>query len=180
MYRFQLEYSDIDRGVYESLDLRVARHPSEDAERLVVRVLARALAHEEGLEFGRGLSNEADAALWSRTPTGEVGTWIDVGVPAADRLHRASKKTENLLVFTHKSEASLRKAWRTRKIYRAEAILVYRLPEKLVRTLAEGLARKMSWFITVQDGVLSVAVGDVNLEGVVEKTSLHSITSAKD
>ena len=55
LYRFQIELSDIDRGVYESLDWRVACHPSEDSERMVVRVLARAIAHEEGLEFGRGL-----------------------------------------------------------------------------------------------------------------------------
>ena len=41
LYRFQIELSDIDRGVYESLDWRVACHPSEDSERMVVRVLAR-------------------------------------------------------------------------------------------------------------------------------------------
>jgi len=55
LYRFQIELSDIDRGVYESLDWRVACHPSEDSERMVVRVLARAIAHEEGLDFGRRL-----------------------------------------------------------------------------------------------------------------------------
>ena len=27
MYRLKIELSDVDRGVYESLDLRLARHP---------------------------------------------------------------------------------------------------------------------------------------------------------
>ncbi|MBL4686632.1 MAG: YaeQ family protein, partial [Nannocystaceae bacterium] len=83
VHRFEIELADIDRGVYESLDLRVARHPSEDEARVVVRVLARAIAHEDGLEFGRGLSTVEDPALWTRTPTGEVATWIDVGLPSA-------------------------------------------------------------------------------------------------
>ncbi len=134
IYRIQLELSDIDRHVYETLDLRVAQHPSEDGERLVVRVLARALAHEEGLDFGRGLSKAEDAALWTHAPTGEIETWIDVGVPSAERLHRASKRAGKLLVFTHKSETSLRKEWGSRRIHQAQAIALYRLPPDFMRT----------------------------------------------
>ena len=172
MYRFLLELSDIDHGNYESLDVRVARHASEDAERLVVRVLARALAHEEGLEFGRGLSNETDAALWAHSPTGEIATWIDVGMPSADRLHRASKRADKLLVFTHKSETALLKEWKSRKIHRAESIVIHRVPAEFVRDLAQDLARKMTWYLTLQDGELSVAVGDRNLETTVEEVTL--------
>ncbi len=178
IYRFQLELSDIDRSVYETLDLRVARHPSEDEERMVVRVLARAIAHEEGLEFGRGISNTDDAGLWAHTLTGQVGTWIDIGLPAAERLHRASKASERLLVFTHKPEAILRKEWRTRKIHRAAEIQVYRLPEDMVRRLADGIGRKANWFVTIHDGVLSVTSGDLNLEGVIEVISLADLVSA--
>ncbi len=177
IYRYQLELSDIDRGVYESMVLRVARHPSEDEERMVVRMLARAIAHEEGLEFGRGLSNVEDAALWTHAPTGEVATWIDVGLPAADRLHRANKHASKLLVFTHKSEASLRKEWSTRKIHRAETIQVYRLPPELVRDLAQDIARKMTWYVTIQGEVVSIADGERSVEGTVEQISLANLIS---
>ena len=91
LYRFLVDFSDIDHGVYETLDLRAAQHPSLEEDRLVVRVLARAIAHEEGLEFGRGLSTPEDAGLIKMTITGQIGTWIDVGLPSAERLHRASK-----------------------------------------------------------------------------------------
>lgn len=175
MYRFQLELSDIDNSVYESLDLRVAMHPSEDAERVIVRVLARALAHEEGLEFGRGLFNAEDATLWSHTDTGQIGTWIDVGLPSADRLHRASKKSERLFIFTHKPEAALRREWKVRKIHRADEMKIFRFPPEFVQRLAETLERKMSLFVTVHDGVLSVGVGDLTVDGVVEEITMTEL-----
>ena len=132
IYRFQVDLSDIDRSVYEALDLRVARHASEEADRLIVRVLARVLAHEEGMEFGRGLSEPNDAAIWTHDLTGQITTWIDVGVPTAERLHRASKACSQVCVFTAKSETVLLKEWRTRKIHRAASIRVHRIDLSLI------------------------------------------------
>ena len=40
IYNFDIQLADVDRGVYETLALRVARHPSETEEYLVTRVLA--------------------------------------------------------------------------------------------------------------------------------------------
>ena len=40
VHRFQIDLSDVDRGVYEALDLRVARHPSESVPYLLTRTLA--------------------------------------------------------------------------------------------------------------------------------------------
>ncbi len=175
LFRFQVEFADIDRSIYETLDLRAAQHPSEDDERLIVRVLARIIAHEEGLQFGRGLSNPEDAGIWSHTLTGEIGTWIDVGLPSAERLHRASKGAERVLVFTHKSGTALRKEWRTRRIHRAESILVYRLPVDLVERLAQSIARKTSWHVTIMDGQLSVLVDGNTVEGSVEEIGLAAL-----
>lgn len=172
LYRFQLELADIDRNVYESLDLRVAQHPSEDDERMVVRVLARAIAHEENLDFGRGLSNVEDPALQSLSLTGEIETWIDVGMPSADRLHRASKRAGKVIVFTHKHEQPLRKEWSSRSIHNAAEIELVRLDPKLVRALCEDLARSVTWYLTLQDGVLSVAEGERNLDGALTRMSL--------
>ncbi|MEM6991146.1 MAG: YaeQ family protein [Myxococcota bacterium] len=179
LHRFQIELADIDRGVYDSLDLRVARHPSEDAERVVVRVLARALAHEEGLEFGRGLSTVEDAALWTRSPHGEITTWIDVGIPAAERLHRASKRAGRVLVVTHKPEMALRQAWSSREIHRAEAIEVIQLDPSLVAAIADPLDRTESWYVTVQDGLLSVARDERSCDGALRRSPLsHFVDGA--
>ncbi len=172
LHRFKIELADIDRSVYETLDLRVARHPSEDVERLVVRVLARAIEHEGGLEFGRGLSTVEDPALWTQTQTGEVTTWIDVGVPSADRLHRASKRAKRVVVLTHKSRSALHKAWSSRPVHRAEAIEVVEIEAALVQSLARQADRTVHWYLTMQDGIVTVASGDESESGSLTRQSL--------
>src|SRR5688572_9562851 len=91
MRRFEIALADSDRGVYEDLDLRVAQHPSESDRYLVARVLARALEHAEGVTFTRGLDADDEPALWQRDLRNDLQSWIEVGSPSADRLHRASK-----------------------------------------------------------------------------------------
>ena len=180
LYKFEIEFADIDRGIYETLDLRVAQHPSEDGERLVVRVLARTLRHEEGLEFGRGLSTPEDAELWSRTDTGEIATWIEIGQPSADRLHRANKAAQQLTVVTHKSETALKKEWSVRRIHQAEDIEVLLLDPTLVQQLAANLERRTKWHVTIFDGQLSVACGGDPIEGTLEQVSLARLVSNAD
>ncbi len=178
LHHFLIELSNIDASVYESLELRVARHPSEDPSRVVIRVLARAIEHEAGMEFGRGLAEAEDPALWSRTDTGEVKTWIDVGVPSADRLHRASKRADRVVVFTDKRHAALQQAWSSRPIHRAESIEVVQLDSSLIETLAEPLERNVSWYVTINEGQLSVAFGEQSVEAPLLRGSLAGFLSA--
>lgn len=90
MYNVSIEVSDVDRGVYQTLDLRLAMHPSETAEYMATRLLAYCLEWEEGIEFTAGLSNGDEPAIVVRDLTGRITAWIEVGMPDADRLHRAS------------------------------------------------------------------------------------------
>ncbi len=179
LHRFQIELSDIDRGIYESLDLRVARHPSEDEERMVVRVLARVLAHEDGLAFGRGLSTTEDAALWTKTPDGRVTTWIDVGCPSAERLHRASKAAERVVVVTTKGDAMLRKEWSSRSIHRSDTISVWRLPSSFISDLCTLLERQVQWYVTVNDGAISASNGDQSFDESLERTTVAAVVQGE-
>ncbi len=177
LYRFQVELADIDRSVYETLDLRVACHPSEDAERLVIRVLARLMAHEEGLDFGRGLSNAEDAALWTKTPHGSIATWIDVGCPSADRLHRASKAADRVIVYTSKGDSMLRKEWSSQPVHHSDEIEVVRIPPSFAQDLTSLLKRNMQWYLTIQEGALSVADGEQSFNAMLDRTTVAQIAS---
>ena len=85
LYNFDIDLADSDRGVYETLALRVARHPSESEDYLVARVLAYAMEYTEGIEFSSGgLSSPDDPALVVRDLTGTVRSWIEIGTPNAD------------------------------------------------------------------------------------------------
>ena len=63
VYNFDVELADADRHVYESLALRVARHPSESEEYMLARLLAYLLEFEKGIEFSRGVSDPTSLRL---------------------------------------------------------------------------------------------------------------------
>src|SRR3954464_274674 len=107
IYNIQIDLADSDRGVYEPLDLREARHPSESEEYLVTRVLAYALEYAEGIEFSRGISDPDEPAISVRDLTGALKAWIEIGTPDATRLHKASKASPRVAVYTHKDPAQL-------------------------------------------------------------------------
>ena len=81
IYAFDIELADADRGVYETLALRVAQHPSETPDYLVTRVLAYCLEHAEGIGFSKGLSDPGEPAIFVRDLTGALMAWIDIGLP---------------------------------------------------------------------------------------------------
>ena len=91
IHNFEIDLADSDRHLYESLALRVARHPSESEQHLVARVLAYALEFTEGIAFSRGVSEPEEPTISIRDLTGAVQAWIEVGVPDAARLHKACK-----------------------------------------------------------------------------------------
>src|SRR5688572_18431649 len=105
IYNFDVELADTDRNVYDSLALRVARHPSESEEYLVARLLTYLLEYAEGIEFSRGVSDPDEPAIAVRDLTGAIKAWIDIGTPDAARLHKASKAAARVAVYTHKDPA---------------------------------------------------------------------------
>ncbi|MCA9581884.1 MAG: YaeQ family protein [Myxococcales bacterium] len=172
LFRFHIELSDIDRSLYETLELRVPCHPSEERDRLVLRVLARAILSEEGLEFGRGLSHTEDPALWTRSPGGDILRWIDVGAPAGERLHRASKKARSTHVVTTKHRTVLAKEWAKAHIHQSDAIEVIHLPGTTVSSLADTLDRSNDWFVTIQDNHLTISDGKHDFGAALSRTTL--------
>lgn len=171
LYRINMDLSDVDRGVYEALDLRVACHPSESEERLVTRVLAYGLLYEEGLEFGKGLSTD-EPGLWKRDLTGQIEHWIDIGTPSADRVHLASKKAGKVSIVCHHSEEALKREVSRRKVHRAEQVQVLLLEPALIKSLAEVLDRTSQWSLVRTDGDLNISVGEHNFTGTLRNISL--------
>src|SRR5258706_12027944 len=104
MRRFEIALADSDRSIYETLDLRVAQHPSESERYLVARVVARALEHAEGLDFSKGgVSDDDEPALVQRDLRGDRIAWIEIGAPSPDRLHKATKLVARVVVYAWKS-----------------------------------------------------------------------------
>jgi hypothetical protein len=90
LYHFAIGLSDVDRGVYETLELKVARHPSEAQDHLV----ARALAYEPALRV--------------RDLTGRLGAFTrHQGQCRASRCTRTNRRRSSCA----SSKASASTAW---------------------------------------------------------------------
>jgi len=173
IYRIAINLSDVDRGVYEMLDLRLAKHPSETVRYLLTRVLAYALSYEEGIAFSKGgLSNSDEPPVSVRDATGVQTAWIDVGMPSADRLHKASKATRRVALFTSGDVALLRKDAATRPIHRAEALAIWCLETRFLDELEAVIGRDTNIELVHTDGQLYATIGGKVIEGSVTRASL--------
>ena len=172
IYNFYIDLADADRNVYESLALRLARHPSESEEYLLTRVLAYALEFTEGIAFSVGLSEPDEPAITVRDLTGALRSWIDIGTPDAARLHKASKAAPRVAVYTHKDPAQFLSRLTGEKIHRAEAIELYAIDRKLVTALAERLERRMAFSLSITDRELYISIGADTLTGAVVRHPL--------
>jgi len=172
VYTFDIQLSDVDRGVYETLSLRVARQPSETAEHLLTRVLAYCLEYAEGLAFTAGLAEPDEPALAGRDLTGAWRTWIDIGAPDAARLHKASKAAPRVVVYTHKDPAPWLRQLADARIHRADALELYAVDRELLAALGERLERRMAFALAVTDRHLYLTIGDTTLSGVVTPLTL--------
>jgi uncharacterized protein YaeQ len=162
-----VQLSHVDRGVYEPLELRVARHPSESEDYLCARVLAFCLEQREGLAFSRGLAEADQPALEVRDLTGTLQAWIEIGSPDAARLHRASKAAPRVAVYTHHGAERYWASLAGERIHRATELELYALDRDLVLAMVERLDRRMTFDLTVTDGTLYLTLGGTLLSGPV-------------
>lgn len=169
VYTFDIQLADVDRGVYETLSLKVARHPSETEEYLLTRVLAYCLEYAEGIQFSRGLAEPDEPAIAVRDLTGALRSWIEIGSPDAARLHRASKASPRVAVYTHKGAAALSRALAGERIHRADALELYAVDRELLGALAARLERRMKLELSVTDRHLFLSIGGTTLAGSVER-----------
>ncbi|MEO6237869.1 MAG: YaeQ family protein [Vicinamibacterales bacterium] len=173
VYTLDIDLADSDRGVYETLALRVARHPSESDDYLIGRVLAYCLEYTEGIEFSRGgLSDADEPPIAVRDLTGRLQTWIDVGSPDAARLHKAAKLAPRVAVYMHRDPAQFLRSLSGARIHRVEALELYALDRPLVGALAVRLERRMAFALSINERELYLSIGDDTLTGAVRRCTL--------
>lgn len=172
IHTFDISLSDADRGVYEDLSIRAARHPSETDEFLWTRVLAYCLEYEEGIGFSKGVSDGDEPALSVRDPAGRYRAWIEVGAPDADRLHRGAKAADRVAVYSTRDWHSLKRQLAGQRIHRGEEIPFYVLDRDLLRDLVARLDRRMKLSLSRTGGHLYLDLEGQSLTGEVEENRL--------
>ncbi len=164
-----LRIADIDRGLYADHQLTLARHPSENDERMMVRLLSFALcvpAGDEGgaLEFAKGMWDPDEPELWQKDLTGQLLQWIEVGQPEERRLVRASGRARRVSVFAFSHAAPIWWAGLSGRVAQTRNIEAWLIPSEQSRALAELAGRSMQLQIGRQDGAVWVADGERNVD----------------
>lgn len=168
IHTFDVQLADVDRGVYDELALRVARHPSETDAYMVTRVLAYCLEFEEGITFSEGLSSTEEPAVVVRDLTGALQAWIEVGAPDAARLHHGSKLAERVAVYTHRDPAKVAAPWAGKKIHRADALRLVSFDPGFIDRAVTALSRRNTMTVSVTERQLYL-----ELNGETFDTAIH-------
>ena len=172
IYTIDIDLNDSDRGVYESLALRVARHPSESEEFLVTRVLAYALEYTEGIQFSRGISDPEEPTISVRDLTGRLTLWVEIGSPDAARVHKAAKASPRVAIYTHKDPKQLVDRLAGERIHRAADVELWAVDRAFITEVSARLDRRMSFGLSVVDRELLLSIGSDTLTGRVVRHSL--------
>ncbi len=173
MYTFDITVSNVDRGVYETLPLRMAMHPSESPEYFVARLLAYCLEYTDGIAFSKGVSDPDDPTISVRDLTGALKVWIEIGAPDAARLHKAAKASPRVAVYTHRDPGQVQRLLVGERIHKAEHIPLYAIDRDLIAALCERLERRLQFTLSMTDGMLYLDLDGVTLSGAVETLALQ-------
>lgn len=162
----ELNVSDLNNHHYADYSLVVAQHPSETAERAMIRILAFAHNASETLKFGKGLSNEEEAALWDVDYAGEIQHWIDVGLPDETRIKKACSRSSKVSIYAYGRTADLWWSKNSAWLENLPKVTVWLIGVEDSAKLGKLHQKQMELVWTIQDNL--VYLGDEHIE-IVKK-----------
>jgi uncharacterized protein YaeQ len=168
VYKASIQLSDVDRGVYETLQTTAAQHPSETEERLVARLLAYAIFHEPELTFTKGISATDEPDLWVKRGDDRVRLWGEVGLPEPDRIIKASRHSERVALLACGRTLAIWDQQQLPKLEKLANLTVISLDQALLTSLATRLERTITWSITITEGMLYLTIGEETLESAIQ------------
>ncbi len=169
VFKVQLQIADMDRGYYQDHTLTLAQHPSENNERMMVRLLAFMINASEHLTFSKGLSVEDEPELCEKTLSGEIELWVAFGQSDEKWLRKASGRAKQVQLFTYAGRSA--DIWwqqNQQALERYRNLSVCNIPEESVTALGQMVARKMNLQCNISEGQiwLSDATSSIMIEPV--------------
>ena len=161
IFKAELSITDMDRNYYNDHNLTIARHPSENDERMMLRIIAFIANARERLQFTKGLSDDDEPDLWQKSLSDEIELWIELGQPSEQRIKKGCNQSRQMLIYAC-ADNSFEVWWKKEqnKLQSRKNLSVFTLPESVVTRLANAVQRSMQIQVTVQDGQMWL-----NIEG---------------
>lgn len=168
VYKASIQLSDVDRGIYETLQATVAQHPSETEERLVARLLAYAIFYEPELAFTKGISATDEPDLWVKGADGRVRLWVEVGLPEPDRIIKASRHSERVALLACGRALANWEQQHLPKLVKLANLTVISINQAFINELASQLERFIDWSITITEGTFYLAIAGKTVEAAIQ------------
>jgi len=167
IFKAEFQITDLDRNYYHDHALTIARHPSENDERMMLRILAFALNARAQLSCTKGLSSEDEPDLWQKNLSNEIELWIDLGQPDEKRIRRACGRAREVIIYSYNVRSS--EVWWQKvqkKLERFSNLSIFNVDDATVSALARFSRRTMHLQFTIQDGVTLISDGEQSIEVV--------------
>jgi len=157
IFKVDLSLADMDRNLYQDYALTLARHPSENDQRMMVRLLAFMRYADDLLAFGKGLSTDEEPDLWRKDLTGVIDLWILVGQPDERWLRKASGRAARVVLFTYGGRVA-DMWWEQNRatLEKLSNLTVFRLVPEDTLALAALASRAMRLQCLIQDGEMLI------------------------
>ena len=170
IYKANIELADMDRNYYDSLQLTIAQHPSETPQRLMVRLMAYLLNAHPDLRFGKGVSDEDEAAIWQINYSDEINLWIELGQLDEKRLKKACNQAKAVKLYCYGSSVNTWWSQVAQNLISFDRLTIEQFEFSTCEKLVSLLARNMDFQCSIQDGQLWLTAGDETL--LIETTTL--------
>lgn len=170
IFKLKLDLSDLSRHYYESHALTLARHPSENDERMMLRVIAFALNAHEHLQFSKGISTDAEPDLWQRSLSDELEHWIEVGRPSEDRIRKACAKSQQVTIYTFGGNTA-DMWWQgvAGQLSRYRHLRVFKISSESSTLMAQQVSRSMEIQCTIDEDTAWFSCNDSTIEVCPER-----------
>jgi len=163
IYKANIELADMDRNYYDSLQLTLAQHPSETDQRLMVRLISYVLNAHNDLQFGKGVSDEDEAAIWQINYSDEIALWIELGQLDEKRIKKACNKAEQVKLYCYGSSVGTWWSQSQSALNKYPKLSIEQFNTSTTDELVKLLSRTMEFQCSIQDGQLWLTCGHESL-----------------
>jgi len=165
IFKVQLDLSDLNRNHYKSYKLTLARHPSENDQRMMLRLLAFALYADEQLAFTKGISTTDEPDLWLKNYSGEIELWIELGQPDEKRIRQAHALAKNVVIFSYGDRSQV--TWRQQldaSSKRFPSLKIFHISDHNLKQLASLADKNMHLHCSIQDDEVFIGNNTQNIQ----------------
>jgi len=155
IFKLDLQVDNIDQHYYQPHQLTIARHPSENNERMLYRIIAFALNAHPALQLTKGISTIDEPDLWRHADSGEIEQWIELGHPDEKRLRKACGRTQQVLVYSYQQRSG--ETWwqqLSARTKNSDNLTIAQIIIKDTSAIDKLVSRQMQLSCTIQDGTI--------------------------